>query len=129
MFRTIAHKASEIFGSPKGFFVALLIVLVWSLAGPYFGYSDTWQLVINTGTTIVTFLMIFLVQNTQNRDARAIHIKLDEIIRSLRQARNALIDVEDQSDQELAKLQQEFADLSQQLQLKAQLKEEAKRKN
>ena len=84
------------------------MVIVWAIAGPLFGYSEGWQLVINTGTTIVTFLMVFLIQNTQNHDARAIHLKLDELIRSINAARNKLIDLENCTDQELDELQQEF---------------------
>jgi low affinity Fe/Cu permease len=81
---------------------------VWAITGPVFHFSDTWQLVINTGTTIVTFLMVFLIQNTQNRDAKAIHLKLDELLRVQKRARNSLVDLEDLSDEDLAKLQDEF---------------------
>jgi low affinity Fe/Cu permease len=90
------------------FITALVIVLVWAASGPLFGFSDTWQLVINTGTTIVTFLMVFLIQNAQNRDARAFHLKLDELIHAIKEARNELIDVEDLTDEQLAALQREF---------------------
>jgi low affinity Fe/Cu permease len=83
-------------------------VLVWGITGPLFGFSDSWQLVINTGTTIVTFLMVFLIQNTQNRDARAIHLKLDELIRSTNAARNKLIDLEECSDEELDRIKRQF---------------------
>jgi low affinity Fe/Cu permease len=82
--------------------------VIWGITGPLFHFSDTWQLVINTGTTIVTFLMVFLIQNTQNRDAKAIHLKLDELIRSVDTARNSLVDLEDLSDEELGKLEDEF---------------------
>ena len=85
-----------------------MIIIVWALTGPTFHYSDTWQLIINTGTTIVTFLMVFLIQNTQNRDAKAVHLKLDEIIRALKGARNELLDLEELSDEDLAKLGQQF---------------------
>jgi len=88
--------------------LALLVVVVWGVTGPLFHYSDTWQLVINTGTTIVTFLMVFLIQNTQNRDAHAVHLKLDELIRATKGARNALVGLEDMSDEDLDKLQREF---------------------
>ncbi|MFZ2555687.1 MAG: low affinity iron permease family protein [Minisyncoccia bacterium] len=108
LFRQIAHWTSEKVGSPWAFVLAALIVLVWGITGPFFGFSDTWQLVINTGTTILTFLMVFLIQNTQNRDARAIHLKLDELIRAIDPARNKLIDIEDMGDDELALLQEEF---------------------
>jgi low affinity Fe/Cu permease len=90
---------------------ALLVILVWALTGPTFHYSDTWQLIINTGTTIVTFLMVFLIQNTQNRDAKAVHLKLDELIRALEPARNKLVDLEKLSDDELKKLEGEFEKL------------------
>jgi low affinity Fe/Cu permease len=97
-----------ILGSPWAFTGAILIIVVWALTGPTFHYSDTWQLIINTGTTIVTFLMVFLIQNTQNRDAKAMHLKLDEVIRALKKARNELVDLEDLSDEELDKLEQQF---------------------
>ncbi len=112
MFHKIAQKVSEWVGSPKAFILAIIVVLTWALTGPIFGYSDTWQLIINTGTTILTFLMVFLIQNTQNRDNRTIHLKLDELIRSMTQARNKLLDLEDESDDEIARLQKEFIDLS-----------------
>ena len=86
----------------------MLAILAWGITGPLFGYSDTWQLIINTATTILTFLMVFLIQNTQNRDARAIHLKLDELIRAIDPARDDLIDVEDVTEDELAYLQKEF---------------------
>ncbi len=114
MFRRLAHFTSELVGSSAAFFVAILIVVLWAFSGQFFSYSDTWQLVINTGTTIVTFLMIFLVQNTQNRDAKAIHLKLDELIRSLKEARDELIDIEDEPDQRISDLQQEFKEISRQ---------------
>jgi low affinity Fe/Cu permease len=98
-------------GSPWAFIAALGIVVVWSTTGPFFQYSDTWQLVINTSTTIVTFLMVFLIQNTQNRDAKAIHLKLDELIRSVKGARNTLIDLEELSEEELDDLQRQFVKL------------------
>jgi low affinity Fe/Cu permease len=107
-FRRFAHRTSSIVGSPWAFLTSVSIVLVWALTGPAFGFSDTWQLVINTGTTIITFLMVFLIQNTQNRDAKAIHLKLDELIRALGPARNRLLELEEMSDQELARLEEEF---------------------
>ena len=94
-----------------GIFAALRIVVVWSVTGPFFQYSDTWQLVIDTGTTIGTFLIVFLIQNTQNRDAKAIHLKLDELIRSVKGARNTLIDLEELSEEELDDLQRQFVKL------------------
>jgi len=84
---------------------------VWGLTGPTFHFSDTWQLIINTGTTIVTFLMVFLIQNTQNRDAKAVHLKLDELIRAIQGARNRLVDLEKLSDEELTKLEEQFTRL------------------
>jgi low affinity Fe/Cu permease len=107
-FAHAARVAANALGSPYAFAIAVITVLAWALTGPYFGYSEVWQLVINTGTTIVTFLMIFLVQNTQNRDARALHLKLDELIRSIHAARNKLIDLEDCTDEELDHIQREF---------------------
>lgn len=103
-----ARRIGELLGSPYAFAIACAMVLVWILSGPVFNYSDTWQLVINTGTTIVTFLMVFLLQNTQNHDARAIHLKLDEIIKSSTDARNRLIDLEHCTDEELDELQSQF---------------------
>ncbi len=107
-FRKFANKISAAVGTPWAFMLAVLIIIVWAITGPIFKFSDTWQLVINTGTTIVTFLMVFLIQNTQNRDAKAIHLKLDELIRSIESARNNMVDLEDLSDEELARLQEEF---------------------
>jgi low affinity Fe/Cu permease len=107
-FRVFARKASAILGSPWAFIFALLIIVVWAVTGPMFGFSDTWQLIINTGTTIVTFLMVFIIQNTQNRDAKAMHLKLDELIRALKRARNELVDLEELSDEELDKLEDQF---------------------
>ncbi len=111
IFHRISHKVSESTGKPLAFGLAVLVIVVWVLAGPMFDYSDTWQLVINTGTTIITFLMVFLIQNTQNRDSKAMHLKMDEIIRSLRAARNDFMDLEDATEEELAKLSTEFKNL------------------
>jgi low affinity Fe/Cu permease len=97
-----------VLGSAWAFGVAILIIVIWGLTGPAFHYSNTWQLIINTGTTIVTFLMVFLIQNTQNRDAKAAHLKLDEIIRALKGARNELIDLEKLADEDLASLEKQF---------------------
>lgn len=100
-------------GSSWSFVAAMTLILVWAVTGPIFQFSDTWQLVINTGTTIVTFLMVFLIQNTQNRDAVALHLKLDELLRAVEEARTELVDVEDGSDEELQALRQEFKELHQ----------------
>lgn len=108
LFRKFANRTSEAVGSPVSFFAAVIILLIWAFSGPYFQFSDTWQLIINTGTTIVTFLMVFVIQNTQNRDARAIHLKLDELIRSVEGARNGMIDLEELSDEEIEAFRQEF---------------------
>ncbi len=107
-FRKFAHKTSEIMASPWSFLIAVMVMLIWIVTGPLFHFSDAWQLVINTGTNVITFLMVFLIQNTQNRDAKAIHLKLDELIRSVDRARNNLVDLEDLSDADLAKLEAEF---------------------
>jgi len=93
-------------GSAWAFTGAVFVIVVWLLTGPTFHFSDTWQLIINTATTIITFLMVFLIQNTQNRDAKAVHLKLDELIRALKGARNQLVDLEDLSDEELKKLEE-----------------------
>jgi low affinity Fe/Cu permease len=107
-FGVFARRTSSVLGSAWAFVCAIIVIVVWALTGPTFHYSDTWQLIINTGTTIVTFLMVFLIQNTQNRDAKAVHLKLDELIRALGPARNKLVDLEKLSDDELKKLEQEF---------------------
>src|SRR5262245_5188580 len=106
-FRKFATVTSNIVGSAWSFLVATLIIVVWALTGPMFHYSDTWQLIINTGTTIVTFLMVFLIQNTQNRDALAIHLKLDELIRAVKGARNSLVNLETLSDEDRDRLQKQ----------------------
>ena len=108
VFRRIAHRTSTAVGHANAFLAAFLLIIVWLVTGPMFHFSDTWQLVINTTTTIVTFLMVFLIQNTQNRDSQALHLKLDELIRANEQARNKLLALEDLSDEEMRKLQIEF---------------------
>ena len=107
-FRVFAHNCSTILGSAWAFTIAVLIIIIWGATGPAFHFSNTWQLIINTGTTIVTFLMVFLIQNTQNRDAMAMHLKLDELIRSIETADNAVIRAEDETDEELALLKQKY---------------------
>jgi low affinity Fe/Cu permease len=107
-FAAFARLASAIVGSGWAFLVALATVVAWAISGPIFGFSDSWQLVINTGTTIVTFLMVFLIQNTQNRDAHAIHLKLDELIHASEGARNLLIDLEECTDEEIEAVQRQF---------------------
>jgi low affinity Fe/Cu permease len=113
-FGVFARQSSNVLGSAWAFILAILIIVVWATTGPMFHFSDTWQLIINTGTTIVTFLMVFLIQNTQNRDAKAVHLKLDELIRALKGARNRLVDLEKLSDDELKNLEQEFGRIHQQ---------------
>jgi len=107
-FSELARRTACALGSSTAFALACATIIVWAVTGPIFRYSDTWQLVINTGTTIVTFLMVFLVQNTQNRDARALHLKLDELIRSVQDARNKLIDLENCSDEEIERIENQF---------------------
>ena len=107
-FTRLAKTASRFTGRPLCFGLALLVVLVWIVTGPIFGFSDTWQLVINTGTTIVTFLMVFLIQATQNRDTEAMHLKLDELIRATRGAHNRLMDLEEREEDELDELREQY---------------------
>ncbi len=108
LFRKVAHRASVIMGSGWAFVCAALIVIGWAVSGPLFHFSTTWQLFINTTTTILTFLMVFLIQNTQNRDAHAIHLKLDELIKVIDPARNELIDIEEDVEEKLRALDAEF---------------------
>jgi low affinity Fe/Cu permease len=110
-FRKFAKKVADWTGSPGAFGLALLCVLVWSATGPIFHYSEDWQLVINTGTTIVTFLMVFLIQNLQNRDSQILHLKIDELIRTNQKARNHLLDLDEKTDEELVALHEEFMKL------------------
>ena len=107
-FHGFAGQASQVAGSKWAFTLATLVIVVWAISGPYFHYSDTWQLVVNTATTVVTFLIVFLIQNTQNRDARAIHLKLDEIIHAMSKARNEMIEIEKLSDSELDLIAKNF---------------------
>jgi low affinity Fe/Cu permease len=113
-FGRLARWAAHAMGQPAAFGTALATIFLWAMAGPLFGFSDTWQLVINTGTTIVTFLMVFLIQNTQNKDAEAMHIKLDELIRAIEQARNALLNLEELEEQDLEHIRAEYLELAEQ---------------
>jgi len=108
LFRRFAHATARAVGSVWAFFIAFLVIVVWAVSGPIFHFSDTWQLVINTSTTIVTFLMVFLIQATQNRDSREIHLKLDELLRAISKARTGIADLEDLSDEELDGLLHDF---------------------
>jgi low affinity Fe/Cu permease len=111
-FTRFAKKTSTFTGKPATFIIAVLVILTWAATGPIFGYSDTWQLVINTGTTIITFLMVFLIQNTQNRDTEALQIKLDELIRAIEQANNSLLDLEELDDKDLDKIRETYLNLA-----------------
>ena len=111
-FDAFARKAATFCGKPVVFLAAVLIIVTWAASGPLFGFSDTWQLVINTGTTIITFLMVFLIQNTQNRDTLAVQVKLSELIVAAKGAKNRLASAEDLSEEELEKLHQEYCGLA-----------------
>jgi low affinity Fe/Cu permease len=108
LFNRFARWSADLTGSAWAFLISLVVVVIWAFLGPAFRFSDTWQLVINTATTVITFLIVFLIQNTQNRDSKAMHLKLDELIRSNSKARNTMIDLERLNDEQLARLQQEF---------------------
>ncbi|HEY4310030.1 MAG TPA: low affinity iron permease family protein [Pirellulales bacterium] len=112
-FRIFSRATADVLGSNRAFIVAVMTILVWGVTGPLFGYSDTWQLAINTGTTIVTFLMVFLIQNTQNRDSLAMQLKLDELLRAVGEARTNMVDLESRSDEELHRIKRELSDISQ----------------
>ena len=111
-FTRFANGASRATGKPGTFVLALVVVAVWAITGPMFRFSDTWQLIINTGTTIVTFLMVFLIQNTQNRDSEAMHVKMDELIRALEGAHNALLDLEELDDRTLDTIRERYRKLA-----------------
>ncbi|HEY1601816.1 MAG TPA: low affinity iron permease family protein [Pirellulales bacterium] len=111
-FRRFSRNIADKLGSNWAFLIALFVVVAWGGTGPLFGFSDTWQLVINTGTTIVTFLMVFLIQNTQNRDAMAMQVKLDELLRAITEARTSLVDLENRTDEELQRAKQELTEIS-----------------
>lgn len=116
VFRKTAAKISNVAGSAYAFLLAISVIIIWAVSGSAFHYSDTWQLVINTGTTIITFLMVFLIQNTQNRDSKALHLKLDELLRSSKSARKAFIDLENFSDEDLNLLDRESREMHEELQ-------------
>lgn len=124
LFRRFARQASAMSGAPFAFIAAVAIIVVWLITGPAFGYSDTWQLVINTGTTIVTFLMVFVLQNTQNRDNQAVQLKLDELLRAIRSARNSFVDIENLPDEDLASLAEEFKAMHERAQRERQTRAE-----
>lgn len=111
-FRKFSNRVSRATGSFWAFIFASLVIVVWLVTGPFFNFSDTWQLVINTGTTIVTFLMVFLIQNSQNRESKSLHLKIDELIRSSKKARNELIKTEDWPDKDIEVLEKEFTKFS-----------------
>jgi low affinity Fe/Cu permease len=111
-FSHFANRTARATGHPAAFIIAALIIIVWGITGPIFNFSDTWQLVINTGTTIVTFLMVFLIQNTQNRDSHAVQLKLDELIRAVRGAHNALLDLEELEESDLERFRERYEQLA-----------------
>ena len=111
-FSMLAHLAAHWAGHPAAFLIAVLLIVIWAMLGPVFGYSDTWQLVVNTATTIVTFLMVFLIQNSQNRDTIAIHLKLDELVRAIHEARNSVLNLENLDEAELAQLIAQYQKLA-----------------
>jgi len=113
-FARFASATARAAGRPVTFVIAVIVIGIWAVSGPLFGYSDTWQLVINTATTIITFLMVFLIQNTQNRDAEAMHIKLDELIRAVKGAQNSLLDLEELEDEELDRIRSRYEGLARQ---------------
>lgn len=114
-FHKLSVKIANKLGNAWAFYIALLVIVAWAITGPIFNFSDTWQLIINTGTTIVTFLMVFVIQNTQNRDARAMQLKLDELINTSRTARSEFVDIEELSDAELDLLEQQFKEIQERI--------------
>jgi low affinity Fe/Cu permease len=126
-FARFASGTARAAGRPVTFVIAVAVIGIWAASGPLFGYSDTWQLVINTATTIITFLMVFLIQNTQNRDAEAMHIKLDELIRAVKGAQNSLLDLEELEDEELDRIRSRYEDLARQARSRLEKLEGAKR--
>lgn len=111
-FRKFAQATATVVGSSWTFLLAILVIVVWGVTGPYFHYSDTWQLVINTGTSVITFLMVFIIQNSQNRDAKALHLKIDELLRAVEGARTGLVNLETLSEEDVLQLEREFQRLS-----------------
>lgn len=111
-FQKMSNKVTKATGSPTAFIIALAVIIIWAATGPIFGYSDTWQLVINTGTTIITFLMVFIIQQSQNKDTVAIHLKLNELIASHERASNRLVDIEDLTDEELQRIKEFYITIS-----------------
>jgi low affinity Fe/Cu permease len=111
-FQKMSNKVTKATGSPTAFILALAVIIIWAITGPIFGYSDTWQLVINTGTTIITFLMVFIIQQSQNKDTVAIHLKLNELIASHERASNRLVDIEDLTDEELQRIKEFYITIS-----------------
>lgn len=128
LFARTASKTAAGMGKPSAFLIALAAVIVWAVSGPFFHYSDTWELVINTATTIVTFLMVFLIQNTQNRESHALHLKLDELILSLKHADNKMIDIENLAEEELEELACKYHNLNKTAQATIELKLEKRRR-
>jgi len=124
IFDRIAKRIAHLMGQPAIFAAACLVIVVWGALGPVLGYSDSWQLVINTSTTIVTFLMVFLIQNTQNRDSEALHLKIDELLRALDAADTRLVDLEERSEQELEQLHKRYKDLASHPALEGRIKED-----
>ena len=127
LFNRIAKATARATGHPLAFVAALTLIVVWAVSGPLFGFSDTWQLVINTGTTIATFLMVFLIQNTQNRDTAALQLKLDELIRSQRGAQNTLLDLEELSEEELEEVRSRYEEMAKKA--RAKLDQDVKEKD
>jgi low affinity Fe/Cu permease len=127
LFTRFAKATSRLAGRPGAFITAVTALLIWAVSGPFFGFSNTWQLVVNTGTTVVTFLMVFLIQNTQNRDSEAMHLKLDELIRSTRGAHNALLDLEELEEEELDRIRVDYEKLANQARETLKKKQSRKR--
>ncbi len=125
-FRKIAHWTSQTLGNATAFIIAIIFVITWAITGPLFNFSNTWQLFINTGTTILTFLMVFLIQNTQNREARATQLKLDELLRGIQGPRNSFVDIEDLTDDQLTELEHEFQQIREKYMKKSQTKNNEK---